>query len=107
MSSAHAGHGRSRKPIILGNGDPCPVAIGGSGKIKPTVTSNVGGIRVRMARYTLADACRLQGLPEDFLKDSPFRADGKLKAVANGVPLPMGRAIAGAILQYIDESKNA
>ena len=48
-------------------------------------------------RYRLADACRLQGLPEDFLKDAPFTADGKLKAVANGVSIFMGRAIAGAI----------
>lgn len=48
-------------------------------------------------RYRLADACRLQGLPEDFLKDAPFTAEGKLKAVANGVPIAMGRAIARAI----------
>jgi hypothetical protein len=27
----------------------------------------------------------------------PFRKDAKLKAVANGVPLPMGRAIARAV----------
>lgn len=48
-------------------------------------------------RNRLPDACRLQGLPEDFLSDSPFTAEGKLKAVANGVPLPMGRAIARAV----------
>lgn len=54
-------------------------------------------------RCRLADACRLQGLPEDFLSDAPFTADGKLKAVANGVPIPMGRAIAKAILEAIKE----
>jgi DNA (cytosine-5)-methyltransferase 1 len=48
-------------------------------------------------RFTLPDALRLQGLPEDFLADAPFTADGKLKAVANGVPLTMGRAIARAV----------
>lgn len=52
-------------------------------------------------RYRLADACRLQGLPEDFLKDCPFTAEGKLKAVANGVPIPMGRAIARAVKEAI------
>lgn len=58
-----------------------------------------GTDRVYARRYKLSDACRLQGLPEDFLKDAPFTAEGKLKAVANGVPLPMGRAIARAIIE--------
>ena len=48
-------------------------------------------------RYKLADALRLQGLPEDFLDHCPFTAAGKLKAVANGVPISMGRAVAKAI----------
>jgi DNA (cytosine-5)-methyltransferase 1 len=52
-------------------------------------------------RYKLSDACRLQGLPENFLSDAPFTADGKLKAVANGVPIPMGRAIAKAIAEFL------
>lgn len=51
----------------------------------------------RGARRTLAEMCRLQGLPEDFLGDAPFTMDGKRKAIANGVPLPMGRAIARAV----------
>ncbi len=42
-----------------------------------------------------------QGLPDGFLDDVPFTADGKLKAIANGVPLPMGRAIARAIKEAI------
>lgn len=49
----------------------------------------------------LITACRLQGLPEDFLSDAPFTADGKLKAVANGVPLFMGGAIAKAVREAI------
>lgn len=69
----------------------------------PTVTSSVGADKVRRARYTFADACRLQGLPENFLKDAPFTAAGKLKAVANGVPIPMGRAIARAVKEATKE----
>jgi len=70
---------------------------GGAGgdRVTPGAGNNGRG------RYKLADACRLQGLPEDFLADAPFTADGKLKAIANGVPLPMGRAIARAIRQVI------
>ena len=51
-----------------------------------------------MRRYTLAEALHLQGLPPDFLAESPFTVEGKMRVVANGVPLPMGRAIATAIL---------
>lgn len=47
--------------------------------------------------YSLEDACELQGLPRDFTDEMPFRKEAKLKAVANGVPLPMGRAIARAV----------
>ena len=46
---------------------------------------------------TIAEACELQGLPSDFLDESPFTAHGKRKVLGNGVPLPMGRAIAKAV----------
>jgi len=117
------GH-RTRRQAITSDPHAVPVAIGGSGKRKPGArvppvtagheqpagltackkairtgdgTGSDGGPSVRMGRYKLADACRLQGLPEDFLADAPFTAEGKLKAVANGVPLPLGRAIARAV----------
>jgi len=51
--------------------------------------------------YSLEDACELQGLPRDFTEHMPFRKDAKLKAVANGVPLPMGRAIARAVKRAV------
>ncbi len=60
-----------------------------------------------MDRYKLADALRLQGLPEDFLRDAPFTAEGKLKAVANGVPLPMGCAIARAVIEALAPRQEA
>lgn len=41
--------------------------------------------------------CELQGLPADFLADSPLTSNGKYRAVGNGVPLPMGRAVARAV----------
>lgn len=43
------------------------------------------------------DACKAQGLPTDFLADAPFTVEAKCKLVRNGVPLPMGRAIARAV----------
>lgn len=158
---ALSGHGeapgqrdRTRRNAVLSDRRETPVAIGGSGKLKPSrqpsVTSSEGGRRYTekrvgegkalhpmatrapvvssahqvegrgrrragavsssdgstagmgtMRRYKLAEACRLQGLPEDFLSDSPFTAEGKLKAVANGVPLAMGRAVARAVAEAI------
>lgn len=49
--------------------------------------------------YTIADMCRLQGLPEDFLDDAPFTKFGKRKVIGNGVPRPLGLAIARAVRQ--------
>lgn len=112
---------KQRRGAVVGDLRETPVAIGGSGKPKrkramfgdgrPTrkehrqaaVTGNVGGMR-RRHRYTFADACRLQGLPEDFLEHAPFTATGKLQVVANGVPIPLGRAIARAVKEAISNN---
>lgn len=45
----------------------------------------------------LAAQLSATGLPGDFLSDAPFTARGKSHAVGNGVPLPMGRAVAKAV----------
>lgn len=58
-----------------------------------------GGHRGHAPRYTLAEMLRLQGLPEDFLDHSPFTVQGKRKAVGNGVPVPMARALARAVVE--------
>jgi DNA (cytosine-5)-methyltransferase 1 len=57
----------------------------------------------KIARYTVAEALRLQGLPSDFFESGAIArkpyltAAGRLKVIAEGVPLPMGRAIAKAV----------
>lgn len=51
----------------------------------------------RIARYTVAKALELQGLPAHFLGKAPLTQQGALKVIAQGVPLPMGRAIARAV----------
>jgi DNA (cytosine-5)-methyltransferase 1 len=84
--------GRERKRSMFGDGRPTRRE-----HRHQAVTSSDGAGKVKQQRYTLEDACRLQGLPEDFLADAPFTKEGKMKAVANGVPLPMGRAIARAV----------
>lgn len=103
-----------RPPAVVGNGRTVPVRLGGTGKPKPPFavtarhagrppwvagsdTAGHGGQNSKQYVYSLEDACELQGLPRDFLADAPFTKAGKLQAVANGVPLPMGRAIARAV----------
>lgn len=79
-----------------------PVAIGGSGKPKPaTRRLNEAVGNNTKSESSFANMVRLQGLPEGFLKDAPFTVAGKCKAVGNGVPLPMGRAIARAVKEAI------
>ena len=104
---------RHRVPALTGDLRAVPVAVGGSGKLKraKAVSGSNGGNGSQRntpgagnggkGRYRLPDACRLQGLPEDFLADSPFTSDGKLKAIANGVPIPMGRAMARAVKEAL------
>lgn len=62
-----------------------------------------GTVERRMATYSWAEMCELQGLPEGF--DIPgFTREAKRRAVGNGVPLPMGRAIARAVKAAVAEA---
>lgn len=58
-------------------------------------------------RRPLSRLCELQGLPPDFLSDAPFGERAKRQIVANGVPLPMGRAIARAVREAIGMRQEA
>ncbi len=91
---------RIRERAILSDPRSVPVALGGSGKLEPgarvpSVTSS------DVIVYRWARMLELQGLPPDFLADAPFTVEGKRKAVANGVPIPMGRAIARAVKEAL------
>lgn len=68
-----------------------PVALGSNGKPKRLPKNRGGPTR------SVEECARLQGLPEDFLADSPFTAKGKRQVVGNGIPLPMGRSVARAV----------
>lgn len=93
--------------VTAGNARKVPVKLSSNGKLKPalrapTVTSGHGAVMSHeRGNFSLADACRLQGLPEAFLDDAPFTAHGKRKVIGNGVPLPTGRAIAKAVKEAL------
>lgn len=80
-----------------------PVAIGGSGKRK-----GIGGALPRSGKAeSIASMLELQGLPADFFGDAPFTQSGMKKMIGNGVPLPMGRAVARAVRKALDASATA
>lgn len=79
-----------------GSGRAVPVKLGGSGKVKSTYHPRHG--TNPGPRATREELCERQGLPPTFLaEDSPLTERGKCHAIGNGVPLPMGRAIAKAV----------
>jgi DNA (cytosine-5)-methyltransferase 1 len=74
----------------------------GTGKFSATssLNRNLGGeVPHQGAMLSVAEMCRLQGLPEDFIAESPFTVSAKRRMIGNGVPLPLGRAIAKAVRQ--------
>lgn len=74
-------------------------------KRKGNLNKCVGGNIKSDASYaSYARLCELQGLPADFLKDSPLTVAGKCKAVGNGVPLAMGRALARAVREATEKN---
>lgn len=103
-----------------------PVRHGGSGKVKVTADGGHDGHSDQLGAYkrakqapvtgrhegavgavgkdyspprrTLGEMLELQGFPADMLDECPLTMQGKRKAVGNGVPLPMGRAVARAVL---------
>lgn len=82
-----------------------PVAIGGSGKRKRTRKTRHTGRHLSGAYFR--KACALQGLPDVFLADAPLTIEGKIRMVGNGVPLPMGRAVAKAVKRVLAQARAA
>ena len=86
-------------------------AILASGGVRPGTEGRRGKRPGREYGYvtksTLAHATKHQGLPDGFLEHAPFTQVGKHRAIGNGVPLAMGRAIAAAVVQAIESGAAA
>lgn len=87
---------------VTGDARRRPVAMLAGGKRKANAT---GGRTSSLDRgggsFPFEEMCEKQGLPRDFLADSPLTVSGKRQAVGNGVPIPLGRAIARAVIAAI------
>lgn len=81
-----------------------PACLASEGKSGQISNSKKNGKQrsIYHRRRDFGKFCELQGLPANFLEDSPFAQSEKYRVVGNGVPLPMGRAIARAVKQALE-----
>lgn len=80
------------------------VLAAAGGESKRQKDGDISGGAIRKGGIPWSESCRLQGLPEDF--DLPgFTRKAKQKALGNGVPLPMGRALAKAVRHALAEGQ--
>lgn len=77
-----------------------PIKLGGSGKPNKSLSKLPFNSKSAAAAQEI---CQKQGLPIEILERLPFRKDALCKAIGNGVPLPMGRAIAHAVKEAVDD----
>jgi DNA (cytosine-5)-methyltransferase 1 len=103
-------HRPDPEPTVCASGGarPVPVAIGGSGRREVTARhvatrKGASAMGFKTTAY-YRDACRLQGLPDNFLADAPFTIAGKILVVGSGVPMAMGRAVARAVKQAVGDA---
>jgi len=79
-------------------GHAVPIRLNSGGKPKRLPKSREGAPPRSVSDYEI-----LQGLPQGFLSESPFTVAGKKQVIGNGVPLPLGLAVADAIKAYLSE----
>jgi DNA (cytosine-5)-methyltransferase 1 len=93
------------EPLMPAEYAPCVTANGT--QWEPAQWENSRGGRRRSDRSikALKNYIEWQGLPADFLADAPFTVEGKVRVIGNGVPLPMGRAIARAVKAALQSSQ--
>lgn len=95
---------------LAGGGDrlvPVALICDGHGGHKPKKRYGNSGKRTALGRGgstrgKVETTLRLQGLPSTFTDEMPFTMSGKARVIGNGVPLPMGRAIAKAVREAIE-----
>jgi DNA (cytosine-5)-methyltransferase 1 len=101
-------HNQDAEHAVMATGGrrPVPVAYGGSGKIKRSAKSALRNYGFN-STAGIQRMCELQGLPPDYLSEAPFTLEGRGRVIGNGVPLPMGRAVAKAVKNALANSQAA
>lgn len=89
-------------PAVVRDAREMPVAFGAAGKPKIRRGRRGGQATHEGARLSVGDMLRRQGFPGSLLDHAPFTAEGKRSVVGNGVPLPLGREIARAVVRALE-----
>lgn len=84
------------EPALVGVDAGTERTVSGQGSV------DYQGSRSREKPRNLGDMLELQGFPRDLLAHVPLTQAEAKKAVGNGVPLPMGRAIAKAVKRAME-----
>lgn len=84
-----------------------PVDAGSERAVSSKGSVDWKGSRSREPRRSVSDMLDLQGFPRDWMDGSPLTIAGQKRAVGNGVPLPMGRAIARAVIRSLESEQGA
>lgn len=122
---------RLKAQAVAADSRAVPVRYGGSGKVKVTAVGGHDGTADAIGQYrklkqspvtgrhdgavgsvekdyspprrTLAEMLELQGFPPDWLDHQPWTMQAKRQMVGNGVPLPMSRALARAVVKALEK----
>ena len=96
--------GKPRKSLL-----PIERAVTRNCRIPDTVAAKKaarkdGGMLPGQGRYESIQAvCELQGLPPDFCNGLAYTKESLRIMLGNGVPMAMGRALAKAVREYVEE----
>ena len=56
-------------------------------------------------RISVREALRIQGVPDTYILSSHISLTKKFKMIGNGVPIPLAKAVAGALKKYLLQNK--
>lgn len=58
----------------------------------------------RNRRLSVREALRIQGVPDSYILPPDIPLSKKFKMIGNGVPVPLAKAVAGALLNYLTKA---
>lgn len=94
---------RAEQPSLL----HCPTVTGGARLHDNRMRQGPRGLPGRGPLLPLPDMLERQGFPRDMLDDCGLTVKAQRQAIGNGVPLPMGRAIAQAVKRAFADREQA
>lgn len=83
--------------LALHTQEPAQAVVGDARAVPVKMVRGGAKKNAGVPRRSIGDMLEAQGFPRDMLDECPLTESGKREIIGNGVPLPMGRAIAKAV----------